>query len=148
MPQVQAVSVRVQEGPLDPWAELASPTVSPPPGSFGGTAVFVGTMRDFNQGRVVDQMTLEYYPGMTERYLQQICEEAAARWELVDTLVVHRVGRIGPGDPIVLVAAWSAHRDAAFAACRHIIDELKTRAPFWKQEQTDAGSRWVSAEED
>jgi molybdopterin synthase catalytic subunit len=141
------MKVRVQEQALDPWRELAAGHC-PPAGSFGGTAVFVGTMRDFNQGQDVEQMTLEHYPGMTERYLRQVCDEAAGRWELVDGLVVHRVGVIRPGDAIVLVAVWSAHRDAAFAACRYIIDELKSRAPFWKQEQTAAGPRWVAPDAD
>jgi molybdopterin synthase catalytic subunit len=138
------VVVKVQESPLEPWRELEN---APPPGSFGATTIFVGTLRDFSRGRDVTEMTLEHYPGMTESYLQRICDEAARRWDLVDTLVVHRVGRMAPGDPIVLVAVWSSHRDAAFPACRYIIDELKTRAPFWKREQTDAGPSWVAPED-
>lgn len=133
--------VRVQESPLEPWRELG---VAPESGSYGATSVFVGTLRDFNQGHEVEQMTLEHYPGMTESYLQQISEEAAGRWDLVDTLVIHRVGPLRPGEPIVLVAVWAPHRDAAFSACRYIIDELKTRAPFWKKETTDIGPRWVT----
>jgi molybdopterin synthase catalytic subunit len=88
-------------------------------------------------------MSLEHYPAMTERELQAIGGEAARRWALEDWLVVHRVGALQPGDPIVLVAAWSGHRAEAFAACRYIIEALKTRAPFWKQEQTATGARWV-----
>jgi molybdopterin synthase catalytic subunit len=133
--------VRVQDAPLEPWRELGA---APKSGSYGATSVFVGTLRDFNQGHDVEQMTLEHYPGMTESYLQQISEEAAGRWDLVDTLVIHRVGRLHPGEPIVLVAVWAARRDDAFSACRYIIDELKTRAPFWKKETTDEGPRWVT----
>jgi molybdopterin synthase catalytic subunit len=139
------MEVRVQEQALDPWRELAAGR-QPLDGSFGGTAIFVGTMRDFNQGQGVERMTLEHYPGMTERYLREVCDEAAGRWELVDSLLVHRVGSVRPGDAIVLVAVWAVHRDAAFAACRFIIDELKSRAPFWKQEQTATGLRWVAPE--
>jgi molybdopterin synthase catalytic subunit len=105
--------------------------------------VFVGSLRDFNQGQSVTGMVLEHYPGMTEGYLEKISAEARARWELLDTLVIHRYGPLSPGEPIVLVAVWSAHRDAAFAACRYLIDELKTRAPFWKQEARPDGLHWV-----
>ena len=91
------MEVRVQEQALDPWRELAAGR-QPLDGSFGGTAIFVGTMRDFNQGQGVERMTLEHYPGMTERYLREVCDEAAGRWELVDSLLVHRVGSVRPGD--------------------------------------------------
>jgi molybdopterin synthase catalytic subunit len=91
-------------------------------------------------------MTLEHYPGMTEGYLEKIRTEAMSRWNIVDALVIHRYGPLAPNDPIVLVAVWSSHRDDAFAACRYLIDELKTRAPFWKQEQTAGGERWVKPE--
>lgn len=112
-------------------------------GKCGATAVFVGTMRDFNLGDPVTHMTLEYYPGMTERQLQQIAEQAQARWNLLDVLVMHRVGDIYPSDPIVLVAVWSAHRGAAFDACRHIVEQLKHNAPFWKKETLENTQRWV-----
>ncbi|HLE94240.1 MAG TPA: molybdenum cofactor biosynthesis protein MoaE, partial [Sulfuricaulis sp.] len=88
-------------------------------------------------------MTLEHYPGMTEKHLQLIHDEAGQRWEILDALVIHRVGEIRPGEPIVLVAVWSAHRAAAFEACRYLIEELKTRAPFWKNEQHQATTHWV-----
>jgi molybdopterin synthase catalytic subunit len=114
------------------------------PGAHGAAAVFVGSMRDFNEGETVRSMELEHYPGMTERYLEAIGAEAAERWPIDDALIVHRVGRVEPGDAIVVVAAWSAHRAAALAACRYLIEELKTRAPFWKKEQTESGSRWVA----
>jgi len=100
-------------------------------------------MRQLNQGDAVRAMTLEHYPGMTEKYLEKVSNEAGERWSILDSLVVHRVGNLLPDDPIVVVAVWSAHRADAFDACRFIIDELKTRAPFWKQETTINGRRWV-----
>ncbi len=138
--------VEVREQPFDPWQVLPDYQASGAArsGGFGATAVFVGTMRDFNEGDEVQGMTLEHYPGMTERHLERILSEAAGRWALLDALVVHRVGAIRPADPIVLVAVWSAHRKDAFEACRHIMEELKSRAPFWKREQLAQGeSRWV-----
>ncbi len=113
------------------------------PGQCGATAIFIGTMRDFNEGEAVHRMMLEHYPGMTERHLQRIVEVAAREWPLLDALVIHRVGDLQPNDPIVLVAVWSAHRAAAFAACRFIMEELKSKAPFWKREETASGPRWV-----
>ena len=110
--------------------------------SLGANAVFVGTMRDFNEDAQVSRMLLEYYPGMTEKVLQEICDQAAADWPLEDVLVVHRVGQILPGEAIVLVAVWTAHRAEAFAACRYIIEALKSRAPFWKKETLPDGERW------
>ncbi len=100
----------------------------------------------YAEGQTVSAMTLEHYPGMTEAYLGRIRDEAQRRWGLADSLILHRVGPLAPGEPIVLVACWAEHREAAFAACRYLIDELKTRAPFWKQEQTGAGLRWVEQE--
>ncbi|HJX19338.1 MAG TPA: molybdenum cofactor biosynthesis protein MoaE [Acidiferrobacterales bacterium] len=140
------MTVRVQKDGFEPWRELATYQETRTvdwAGQYGATAVFIGSLRDFNQGHAVSGMTLEHYPGMTEGYLEKISAEARARWELLDTLMVHRYGLLLPGEPIVLVAVWSAHRDAAFAACRYLIDELKTRAPFWKQETTPSGLRWV-----
>jgi molybdopterin synthase catalytic subunit len=137
--------VRIVATALDPWAEIAAYQAGfDAKGAFGATAVFVGTMRDFNAGRAVAAMTLEHYPGMTERHLERVQQDAAARWALIDALVVHRVGEMAPGDPIVVVAVWSAHRADALAAAGYIIDELKARAPFWKREQTPQGARWVS----
>lgn len=112
-------------------------------GQYGATSVFVGSMRDFNEGDDVKKMWLEHYPGMTEKHLQAIADEALQKWDLQDILLVHRVGEINPGDPIVLVATWSAHRAAAFDATRYLMEELKSRAPFWKKEQLDSSSRWV-----
>jgi molybdopterin synthase catalytic subunit len=104
-------------------------------------------VRDANDGSAVAAMTLEHYPGMTEKALEEICRQAHERWELLDTLVVHRVGALVPGDQIVLVVTLSAHRGHAFEACEFIMDYLKTRAPFWKKEVTGEGARWVEARE-
>ena len=112
-------------------------------GQYGATASFVGTMRDFNEGESVQSMTLEHYPGMTEKHLEEICQDANQQWELLDTLILHRIGEIPIADPIVLVCVWSAHRAEAFEACHFIMEDLKSKAPFWKQESTAMGKRWV-----
>ena len=140
------MKVEVHSEPFDPWAELARYQAGAQElhGQFGATAAFVGTMRDFNEGDAVQGMTLEHYPGMTERYLEEISRTAAQRWGVLDSLILHRVGELRPNDPIVLVAVWSAHRADAFEACRYLMEELKSRAPFWKKEELEAGrSRWV-----
>lgn len=111
----------------------------------GAVALFVGTVRDVNAAQAVRTMTLEHYPGMTEKALQGIVDEAKTRWDVYEALVVHRVGTLQPEDQIVLVAVTSAHRGEAFAACEFIMDYLKTRAPFWKKETTPEGTRWVEA---
>ena len=112
---------------------------------IGAIASFVGLARDMNEGSGVQAMTLEHYPGMTEKALLALVEEARSRWTLLDVTLIHRVGRLLPGDPIVLVAVASQHRGEAFAACEFIMDYLKTRAPFWKKEDTPQGERWVDA---
>lgn len=111
----------------------------------GAVASFIGTVRDMNDGRDVRSLTLEHYPGMTEKALTAIVHEARERFDILDALVIHRVGELAPGDQIVLVAVTSSHRDAAFDACRFVMDYLKTRAPFWKKEATPAGAHWVDA---
>ena len=103
-------------------------------GEYGACANFIGTMRDMNEGDQVSTMELEHYPGMTEKHLEKIIDSAAQQWQLLDSLVVHRVGVLLPNDPIVLVAVWSAHRKDAFEACRFIMEDLKSKAPFWKKE--------------
>lgn len=113
--------------------------------AIGALVTFVGLMRDMNEGDQVSGMTLEHYPGMTEKALQKILDDANRRWELMGIRVVHRVGELQPLDPIVLVAVASAHRGEAFRGCEFVIDYLKTRAPFWKKEQTPDGERWVDA---
>lgn len=135
--------VRVQTADFDLGVEVA--TLRAGNSGVGAVASFIGCVRDLNDGDAVSGMFLEHYPGMTERELTQICETAAARWSVFDTLVVHRVGALQPLDQIVLVAVSSAHRGDAFRACEFIMDYLKTRAPFWKREVTPAGSRWVEA---
>jgi len=139
------MAIQLREMDFDPCAELATyqSQFVGRRGKYGAVFSFVGTMRDFNDGRAVQAMTLEYYPGMTEKHLQQICAEAEQRWDILDSLIIHRVGEVRPNDPIVLAAVWSAHRAAAFDACRYLIEELKTRAPFWKNERFREMSRWV-----
>ncbi|MGZ4958528.1 MAG: molybdenum cofactor biosynthesis protein MoaE [Methylomonas sp.] len=131
---------------FNPWQEIESHQAQTPElsGKHGATSVFVGTMRDFNDGDGVQSMFLEHYPGMTEKQLQRIVEQAGQQWSLLDTLVLHRVGWVVPDDTLVLVAAWASHRGDAFDACRFIMEGLKSRAPFWKKETLASGSiRWV-----
>jgi molybdopterin synthase catalytic subunit len=138
------VKIEIRMKAFAPWEELARHEAGFENASkMGACAAFVGTMRDFNEGDVVRGMTLEHYPGMTERHLERIGENAAASWKLDDVLVIHRVGALHPADPIVLVAVWSAHRKDAFEACRFIMEDLKSRAPFWKKESLQTGTRWV-----
>ena len=140
------VEIRIQETPLDALAEIAPVYAGRP--TVGGVVSFIGLMREMNQGDAVSGMTLEHYPGMTEKALVTIVGEAGERWSIDAVRVIHRVGALEPQDPIVLVAVASAHRGEAFRACEFIIDYLKTRAPFWKREQTvDGKSRWVEARE-
>jgi len=142
------MEVKVTDAPFDPWREIENHQRAHPAlaGQYGATAVFVGTMRELNRGAPVSALTLEHYPGMTERELEAACRAAAARWEVLDGLVVHRVGRLAPDEPIVLVAVWAAHRASAFDACRHVVEALKTHVPFWKREETASGGRWVEPE--
>jgi len=135
--------VRVQTEDFDLGAEMAAMRRSNP--KIGAIASFVGVVRDINEGTQVGQMTLEHYPGMTEKALEQIVAQASTRWDIYDVLVVHRVGTLRPTDQIVLVMVASAHRGEAFEACEFLMDYLKTRAPFWKKESTTEGSRWVEA---
>lgn len=138
------MKVVVVDGNFDPWKELTAYESTFEPGKVGGSVSFVGTMRDFNDGHDVKGMRLDHYPGMTEKHIEQVCQEAADQWEIIDSLVVHRVGDILPNEPIVLVATWSAHRANAFDSCRYIINYLKERAPFWKCETTlNDENRWV-----
>jgi len=137
------MKILVQSEDFDLGAEVAA--ISGGRTDIGAIASFVGLARDMNEGSGVQAMTLEHYPGMTEKALATLDEEANARWALLDVTVIHRVGRLLPGDPIVLVAVASSHRGEAFAACEFIMDYLKTRAPFWKKEETPDGERWVDA---
>ena len=135
--------ISIQEAPFDIAAVVDRMRTSDP--GIGAVATFVGVCRDMNDGTGVSDMTLEHYPGMTERAIEAIIEEACERWSLRACEVVHRVGRLAPTELIVLVAVASAHRGDAFAACEFIMDFLKTRAPFWKKESTPQGNRWVDA---
>ena len=135
--------VRVQTGDFDVAREIAA--LRGGDARVGAVAAFVGLVRDINDAAAVSTLTLEHYPGMTEKALARIVDEAKARWNVYDALVIHRVGELKPTDQIVLVVVTGAHRGEAFAACEFIMDYLKTRAPFWKKEQTPAGERWVEA---
>jgi len=135
--------IRVQREDFDAGREIARLRAGNP--KIGAIASFIGVVRDVNDGEAVAELTLEHYPGMTEKALGAIVEEAKTRWSLIDTLVIHRVGTMKPTDQIVLVIVTSAHRGDAFAACEFLMDYLKTRAPFWKKERIPEGERWVDA---
>lgn len=143
--RVDRVRISVQGGDFDLAAECAA--IARGRTDIGALASFVGLVRDAGDGGGISRMTLEHYPGMTEASLAAIVEEARGRWALLDATVIHRVGELKPGDNIVLVIVASAHRGDAFAACEFIMDYLKTRAPFWKKEETPEGGRWVDARE-
>jgi molybdopterin synthase catalytic subunit len=135
--------IRVQTEVFDIGAEIDDLRAGNP--AVGAVASFVGLVRDLNDDAPVASMTLEHYPGMTEKALHAIVADAKKRWDLIDVSVVHRVGALRPTDPIVLVAVASAHRGDAFQACEFIMDFLKTRAPFWKKEENSQGAAWVEA---
>lgn len=135
--------IKVQTEDFDLSKEVAALRGTDP--RVGAVACFLGTVRDLNMGSEVSTMTLEHYAGMTELALQDICEQAAARFDIYDSLVIHRFGELRPLDQIVLVAVTSAHRGESFKACEFIMDYLKTQAPFWKKEQTREGTRWVES---
>lgn len=141
------MTVVLRQTNFSPYRELEAyqRKLSNMDGKYGATAVFVGTMRDFNLETEVLRMLLEHYPGMTERRLGQILEEASSQWCLLDALVIHRVGEVSPNDPIVLAAVWSMHRRAALDACSHIVESLKHTAPFWKKEVLREGERWIES---
>ena len=137
------MTVRIQTADFDVSAEIAALRRNNP--KIGAVASFIGVVRDVNDGSAVGEMTLEHYPGMTEKSIEEIITQAKGRWQMLDALVIHRVGKLMPTDQIVLVIVTSAHRGDAFAACEFIMDYLKTLAPFWKKEQTGEGARWVEA---
>ncbi len=139
------MTVRVQTGDFDIGAEIAE--MRKGNAKIGAIASFIGLVRDINEGDSVSAMTLEHYPGMTEKALDEIVAQAKSRWDIYDALVVHRVGRLLPLDQIVLVVVTSAHRGESFVACQFLMDYLKTQAPFWKKEDTAGGARWVEARE-
>ncbi len=137
------MSISIQHAPFDVAAEIAA--LHAHDSSVGALVSFVGYVRDIHEGVGVHGMELEHYPGMTEKSLATIMEQAAKRWRLLRVRVIHRIGKLAPADPIVFVGVVSAHRADAFAACEFIMDFLKTQAPFWKKETTDNGERWVEA---
>ena len=139
------MKISVQTEVFDVGIETAA--ISQGRTDIGAIASFIGLARDSNNGSEVSAMTLEHYPAMTKKTLAAIVDEALHRWTLLDVTLIHRVGRLQPGDPIVLVLVASSHRGEAFAACEFLMDALKTRAPFWKKEETSAGERWVEARE-
>ena len=136
----------VIETALNPYIELANFEASLKKGSYGASCIFIGTARDFNLNEKVTSLNIEHYPGMTEKKLIEIASKATTQWNLVNTLIIHRVGDITAGDAIVLCATWSTHRQEAFESCRFLIEELKYKAPFWKKETLeDTSERWVSS---
>jgi molybdopterin synthase catalytic subunit len=140
------VHIEVTSEPIQAWQRLEAYAgqQSVQAGKYGATAVFVGTMRDFNEGDSVSVMQLEHYPDMTRKYLDGIAARAMHKWSLLDLMIIHRVGEVKPADTLVLIAVWSAHRAEAFAACRQLMEWLKSEAPFWKKERLEDGSqRWV-----
>jgi molybdopterin synthase catalytic subunit len=139
------LTVRIQHEDFDAGAEIARLRAGDP--RIGAVASFVGVARDRNDGAAVSTLALEHYPGMTEKAIEAIVEQAKVRWKVAEILVIHRIGELKPLDQIVLVVATSSHRGDAFAACEFVMDYLKTEAPFWKKESTPAGERWVDARE-
>jgi len=139
------LAVRIQHEDFDAGAEIARLRADDP--RIGAVASFVGVARDRNDGAAVSTLVLEHYPGMTEKAIEAIVEQAKGRWQVAEILVIHRIGMLKPLDQIVLVAVTSGHRGDAFAACEFVMDYLKTEAPFWKKESTPAGERWVDARE-
>ncbi len=137
------MKISIQENDFDVSKELSLLRKALP--GIGGINMFVGTVRDTHQGDVVQAMELEHYPGMTEKALEAIIQQAQARWEVLNATIIHRVGKLMPMDQIVFVAVASSHRGDAYSACEFIMDYLKTSAPFWKKEYTPNGSRWVDA---
>ena len=135
--------ISVQSQDFDAGAEIARLRQQRP--DAGAVVAFVGQVRDLSENGVITDMTLEHYPGMTEKSLRRIADEVMARWPVFDLCIIHRIGRLRPTDQIVLVVVGSAHRGEAFAACEFIMDYLKTAAPFWKKEQTPSGACWVDA---
>ena len=137
------MTVRVQTEDFDAGREIATLREGNP--AIGAIASFIGVVRDVNEGGRVAEMTLEHYPGMTEKSIVEIIDQAKSRWNIIDALVIHRIGLLRPTDQIVLVVVAGAHRGEAFAACEFIMDYLKTQAPFWKKERTPDGAHWVES---
>ncbi len=139
------MKVEIREKMFDPWHEALAHQEQHlgQQGKYGATTMFVGTMRDMNDGDEVSEMHLEHYPEMTQKHLEQIAQKALKKFEILDVLILHRVGQVFPNDPIVCVVVWSAHRAAAYEANRFIMEDLKSKAPFWKKENLKEQERWV-----
>jgi len=145
------MEIKIVTEPFDPWQEIQmfQKSAKQMHGKYGATSIFIGTMRDFNDGDDVKGMTLEHYPGMTEKQLAHIVDEVSQQWSVLDVLVVHRVGDVFPDQPIVLVAVWTSHRGDAFDSSRYIMEALKSKAPFWKKELLQSDDlRWVDKNTD
>lgn len=143
------MSAHISAQPFDAWQSIAKHQNQSALGNqFGATATFIGSMRDFNDGANVSSMVLEHYPEMTQLYLKKLEQQAHKKWDLLDSLIIHRIGAISLADPIVLIACWSAHRRASLDACNWLIEELKHNAPFWKKETRKDGDRWVEKNTD
>ncbi|MCX7074631.1 MAG: molybdenum cofactor biosynthesis protein MoaE [Methylococcales bacterium] len=140
------MTIKICDAAFEPFAEIQTfQNALALNGKFGATSIFIGTMRDFNDGDDVQAMLLEHYDGMTQKQLTKIVTTTKSKWQILDFLIVHRIGEILPNEPIVLVAVWSAHRNEAFEACRYLMEELKANAPFWKLEKLATNqNRWVS----
>ena len=139
------MTIKIVDSVFDPFLEIQDfQTQLALNGKFGATSIFIGTMRDFNEGDEVQAMTLEHYEGMTQKQLEKIMAIAKEKWAILDALIVHRIGDILPSEPIMLISIWSAHRADAFDACRYMMEELKSSAPFWKRETLISNqTRWV-----
>lgn len=136
--------IEIRPDRFDPYDEIKHfESILKSKGKFGASSSFIGTMRDRNEGDEVSSMTLEHYPGMTEKHLQEIAEQANKQWNIIDVLILHRIGSISISDAIVVVSVWSEHRLDAFESCRFIMEDLKSKAPFWKKETLKEGERWV-----
>lgn len=144
------MKIAIIDTPFNAWAELQhyeQTTLPLESGQWGAVATFVGTVRPHHQGNIVTGLFLEHYPKMTEHYVHRLAETALQQWDILDILVIHRVGQLQPHDTIVLIAVWAVHRQPAFEACQFLIDTLKAQAPLWKQETfVDQTKRWVNPE--
>lgn len=139
------MKIEIRDAKFDPWQEATAyqEQYLGKHGKYGATAVFVGTMREMNEGEEVSSMYLEHYPEMAEKHLEQIAQAALNKWEILDVLILHRTGRVFPNDPIVCVIVWAAHRAAAYEANRFIMEDLKSKSPFWKKESLKEHERWI-----
>ncbi len=145
------MAILITQKPINPWQVIQEyqDEKLTDQAKFGATSIFIGTMRDFNEGNTVRSMYLDYYPGMTEKQLTNIVKESANRWRILDSLIIHRVGEIKPDETIVALAVWASHRGDAFDACRFIMEALKSSAPFWKKEMLASGETlWVEKNTD